>query len=144
MYPGYSGIKEKNMGCRSDKWGPSPDSTVWIVAFLLLLLLFVCLFSFSFLWPHHGTSKFLGQRLNPSCSCDLCHTHSNTRLGIKTIHLCSSPSHCRQIPNTLHHSRNSWTGYLTWVSIHSYMYQGWEDICYRNVIFFFLFLGLHV
>ena len=33
-----------------------------------------------FIWPHlQHIWKFLGQGLNPSCSCHLCHSCSNTR-----------------------------------------------------------------
>ena len=34
--------------------------------------------SFFFPWLPHGIKKFLGQGLNPSHSCDLCHSSGNT------------------------------------------------------------------
>ena len=77
--------------------------------------LFVC-FLVGFFGRTSGKRKFLGQRWNLSCSCNLCHSHSNvsslpTAPGWgSTPHLCSDPCCCREDAGTLTHgthSRNS-------------------------------------
>ena len=85
-----------------------PQSLSWVLSNLLHLpeipFPYFVLFYFSFYGCPHSIWKFLGQRLNPNCSCDLLpaaaatldpFTHC-TRPGMN-LHLCSDLSHCSRV-----------------------------------------------
>ena len=76
-------------------------------------------FFFFFFFFLMATPVFLGQGLNVSHSCDLCHNFGNTgnfNLLLldqgSNLPLCGNMSHCSQILNPLLHSRKSITQFL--------------------------------